>query len=135
LIAVCPFPLGIILCQVKEQSSMVREVLYELAVEIAFLLVGAGHSCTPATLTRSMATWLWEMTMPRYSTLVCSNSHLSGQGYRWCHSSHSRTCLVTFWCSSNVLVKMRMSLRYTTMTLIHHGLEGGQAVCESKKHD
>src|SRR6201996_6654998 len=82
----------------------------------SFLLVGVGHSDTPATLAGSILTESWETTTPRYSTEVFSNSHFSGLRDKLCCQRSSITHLTTFQCSSRVFVNIRMSSRYTTTT-------------------
>jgi hypothetical protein len=44
-----------------------------------FLFEGVGQSATPAIFTGSISTLLLEMMTLRYSILVLSNSHFSGQ--------------------------------------------------------
>jgi hypothetical protein len=68
---------------------MVREARDKLSVEVdklmkdctSFLFGGVSQSATPAIFTGSISTLLCEMMTPRYSILVFSNSHFSGQ--RW----------------------------------------------------
>ena len=71
------------------------------------------HSATPATSTGSLSAVPCAMMSPGYSTQVCSNLHFLGLRYSWYWQSHSRTRHTIQWYSSRVLVKMRMSLRYT----------------------
>src|SRR3979490_3054738 len=80
-----PLPLHFLLCEVEQGSSMQREILDEMPIEIgesqndctSFRLLGIGHSVTPQTLTGSTSTFPSEMISPRYSMRVCSNSHFS----------------------------------------------------------
>src|SRR5258705_248668 len=55
--------------------------------------VGVSHSVTLQTFVRSMVTWSFEMTSPRYLTSFCSNLHFSGL----CHNLQcSRACRTYF---------------------------------------
>ncbi len=80
-----PFPFLLVSCKVKKWLGVVREVFDEPALEIdkpgeglpSLLLVGCGHSVTPATLTRSILTWFLDMIRPRYSIHIFS---VAGQG-------------------------------------------------------
>jgi hypothetical protein len=71
--------------QVKECTCMVREPRDELLVKVdvadeglhLLLFEGVSQSATPAIFTRSISTLLCEIL--RYSILVFSNSHFSGQ--------------------------------------------------------
>ena len=75
-----------------------------------------NNSDTLATFAGSILTELWEITTPRYSTEVFSNLHFSGLRVRLCCWRIPRTHRTTIWCSSKVLVKIRMLSKYTTTT-------------------
>ena len=73
-----------------------------------------GYSQTPATLMGSIETLFSNMTKPRYLIYSFWNLYFSRQRYSLCSTRISNTLQMALACCLMVLVKIRMSFKYTT---------------------